>query len=73
MDNEKISFNDLCKSCDLLIPKPFLDAIEKKYKPEECINILTKSLSSNESLKVIEPILLKKYINSNNSKKGWFN
>jgi hypothetical protein len=66
MSNEKVTLNDLCKSCELVIPKPFLEALEIAYTPEECINIISLSIASHNPLKVINPELIEQYIKSKN-------
>ena len=65
-ENKKVTLNDLCKSCDLVIPEPFLKALEKAYKPEECVFILSQSISTNNKLKLIDPELIDQYIKSKN-------
>ena len=64
MLDKEITLNVLCESCDLVIPEPLLEALEKAYKPEECVKILSKSISTNESLKVINPKLIEQYLKS---------
>ena len=66
INNKTCTLNELCKMHDLIIPGPFLDALEQAYKPEECIQIISKSISTKDNLKVIDPILIDKYIRSKN-------
>jgi hypothetical protein len=65
-DNEKITFNELCKSCNVIVPEIFLDAIELKYTPVECVQLLSKIILTNDSLNIIDPNLIDKYILSKN-------
>ena len=67
MSNEKVTLNDLCRSCGLNIPEPFLEALEEAYKPNECINILSKSISTRKSLEIIDTTLIDQYIKSKNN------
>ena len=65
-EKEKVTLNDLCKSCDLDIPEAFLEALEEAYNPEECVNILSQSISTKNSLKIIDTTLIDHYIKSKN-------
>jgi hypothetical protein len=60
------TLNDLCKSCNLNIPEPILKALEKAYTSDECVIIISKSLSTKKSLKIMNPIVIDQYIKSKN-------
>ena len=62
--SNKITFDELCKSCDIILPKVIIDALEAKYTPEECIELLSKINLSNDNLKIIDTNLIDKYIKS---------
>lgn len=66
MDNDKITFNELCLSCNVIVPQIFLDAIESKYTPTECVQLLSKIVLTNNSLNIINSNLIDKYIISKN-------
>lgn len=65
-NDDNITFNDLCKSCDIIIPEILLNALEAKYTPEECVILLSKTILTNNNLRVINPTLIDKYIKSKN-------
>ncbi len=65
-DDDKITFYDLCKSCNVNIHEIFLDAIESKYTPIECVQLLSKIVLTNENLIIIDSHLIDKYIKSKN-------
>jgi len=44
----------------------FLDAIESKYTPLECIQLLSKIILTNDNFYIIDPNLIDKYIRSKN-------
>jgi hypothetical protein len=61
MDN-KITLNDLYRSCDIIIPEILLNALESKYTRIECIELLSKIVLTNDKLKIIDPKLIDIYI-----------
>ena len=63
MDN-KITLNDLYRSCDIIIPDILLNALESKYTRIECVELLSKIILTNNSLKLIDPNLIDRYIKS---------
>lgn len=64
--SENITLDELCKMYDIIIPKPFLEALEKAYTPERCIYILSKSIIINQNIKIIDPNLIDKYLKPKN-------
>ena len=66
MSDTKITLNDLYKSCDIIIPEILLEALEAKYTPRECIELLSKINLTNINLKIIDSNLIEKYIESKN-------
>jgi len=64
MSNNKITFNDLCKSCDIVIPPNIINSLETKYKPIECVKILSTLNLSNNNLRIIDANLIDQYIKS---------
>jgi hypothetical protein len=65
--NDKITLNQLYRMHGIIIPEPFLGALEKAYTPEECIKLLSVSISTSKNLKVIDPELINKYIKPKNN------
>ena len=65
-NNIKITLNDLYKSCGIIIPEILLNALETKYTPLECVELLSKIVLDNNSLKIIDSNLIDEYIKSNN-------
>ena len=63
MDN-KITLNDLYRSCDIIIPEILLNALESKYTRIECVELLSKIILTSKSLKIIDPNLIDRYIKS---------
>ena len=65
-EDTKITLIDLYKSCNIIIPDILLNALEAKYTPQECVELLSKITLTNKNLKIIDSNLIEKYIESKN-------